>query len=633
MGNSREDHEFEMIRTSLARFEPSASVEKHREFVRNVLDRDGLPLRQGLIELRDHNALMDREDGQKLVARGLTIAATSSQDFSDDDKWLISQYCLLIAFPLLTPDEQVDALLALPPEEKILYALGDVSKPLHPSRLAKLLQRAIDANDETAQFRLLAHHADCNVAILEDVRKLLETLLQSTSKNVRTQALAVIARTKDRDLIELVARGGWTARSLPEGHEYEAWYGSLVLIDAATFGLLSTEEAVERIISSLYGRATRLLGQRAATIIVPRMDMSVRFAAGLRNDLAAADFELTITERSPKPSLYSAHERETASDQDIGSALKRMSESVDEYRKRQERLQEAFKAFRSSLTHEKASLVLDALDTEEFCAIATDSEVRDRWYQLFMGLRANQLSGVHNLCLLLGHVLSKDEPDKAVSLFKLVRKSQSFVRMSFGYAGVPLDATTVWSATDSAKIDELRFGRLDSASNDHELALEVLAALLCRREPLLRTYIDLRTRAGEPSAIARGIMVAGFSEDNAFNEGIIRRYQDHLGLAGQAGAAAMYAYVRNKWAAHWFNEMYMAETPAEFWRFSVLFEKIVDGRFETWPQPQLAPAEPFRLFWPSIENMLKNRFKKWREKRNKKLFGADAPDKVYLGLD
>ena len=51
-GQSGEDHIFEMARTGLARFEPDIVIEKHREFAADVIRRTGLPLRQGLYELR-----------------------------------------------------------------------------------------------------------------------------------------------------------------------------------------------------------------------------------------------------------------------------------------------------------------------------------------------------------------------------------------------------------------------------------------------------------------------------------------------------------------------------------------------------------------------------------------------------
>ena len=69
MSNSEVDHFFEMARPGIARFEPKGGIDKHREFIANVLERVGFPLRQGIFEARNHNALVTRDHAQLLVDR------------------------------------------------------------------------------------------------------------------------------------------------------------------------------------------------------------------------------------------------------------------------------------------------------------------------------------------------------------------------------------------------------------------------------------------------------------------------------------------------------------------------------------------------------------------------------------
>lgn len=92
----------------------------------------------------------------------------------------------------------------------------------------------------------------------------------------------------------------------------------------------------------------------------------------------------------------------------------------------------------------------------------------------------------------------------------------------------------------------------------------------------------------------------------------------------------MYAYERNIWAEHWFREMYKAEQPHDFWRYSVLFAKIIDGRFDVWETTTGTCGEPFNLFWPSVKSKLQQRVKKWKGHREKKLFGDNAPPHIFL---
>ena len=92
----------------------------------------------------------------------------------------------------------------------------------------------------------------------------------------------------------------------------------------------------------------------------------------------------------------------------------------------------------------------------------------------------------------------------------------------------------------------------------------------------------------------------------------------------------MYAYERNSWSKQWFKQMCETQSAEEFCRYSVFFTKIVDGRFEVWRSGSSGAGEPYRMFWPSIEDRLQNRFKKWHGQRQKKLFGEDAPPKAFV---
>ena len=247
-----------------------------------------------------------------------------------------------------------------------------------------------------------------------------------------------------------------------------------------------------------------------------------------------------------------------------------------------------------------------------------------------MDLPKTSLMAVHNLGLLLAHALAAWDPDRAARLFTVLASSHPLVRITYGRAGILLDGMTIWSAADSPRLDSLRFERLDRAGNDHELALEVLAALWSGKELLLRAYIEERLAIDEPAPICRALMVAGLSVENAFSTEVLARYQDVSGFIDQAHAAARYAYERNVWAEHWFRQMYETDKPEDFWRYSILFTKIVDGRFEVWKTADKEYGEPFQMFWPSVESRLKHRLKRWQSHRERKLFGGDVPLAVFL---
>ncbi len=130
--------------------------------------------------------------------------------------------------------------------------------------------------------------------------------------------------------------------------------------------------------------------------------------------------------------------------------------------------------------------------------------------------------------------------------------------------------------------------------------------------------------------MARALMVAGLSEPNGFNDEILARYENAPGFLGRAQAAAMYAYERNIWSANWLAQICVAPHAEGFWRYSVLLEKVVDGRVDVRRSNVSNGGEPYRLFWPSVQSQLQSRYKKWGVQREKKLFGEDAPPRIFL---
>lgn len=70
----------------------------------------------------------------------------------------------------------------------------------------------------------------------------------------------------------------------------------------------------------------------------------------------------------------------------------------------------------------------------------------------------------------------------------------------------------------------------------------------------------------------------------------------------------------------------------EFWRCSVLFEKVVDERFVIWSADFAWAGAPINAFGETIRKDLGNRFKKIATERQKKLFGDNKPRVALLRL-
>ncbi|MCY1461275.1 hypothetical protein D9M71_789140 [compost metagenome] len=125
-------------------------------------------------------------------------------------------------------------------------------------------------------------------------------------------------------------------------------------------------------------------------------------------------------------------------------------------------------------------------------------------------------------------------------------------------------------------------------------------------------------------------MIAGFCNESVHAEAVLSRFGGAKGFIGSAHAAASDWYAKNVWAKYWYAEMLHAQQPKDFWRASVLFMKIVDGRFDIWSDAAGAPSTIFKAFMPTINQEIGKRAVKVQKKREDKLFGEKAPASIML---
>lgn len=626
------DHFLSMARPGMVRFETRTAAEKHKELARHVVSRKGDAQQYGLFELRDHSALLTKEIGLALLEsrRG---EGDREDDLSGSERWYVHQFRLLIAFPFLSDLEQMHALLSLAPEDDILRDLMGVAKSPTEAVFDRHLETACRGGDQRAQFVLLAFANATSAQVSTDSIKRIAHLATVGSERVQAEALEVIARLGDRDRLAEVVRSNWCAvdGDRPRANWYGNWYGSDILAQAVVRGLIEHEDALDRIAPGYYGQAVEAWGREgdrsAVRSIALRVDAALRRITRMEGSLTAPDIEMQVEYKDSSSALYSIPDTPA----DLHETLERISETDSEHEQRQKRHRDAFLAFRDRLTEQKCHIILDHFGLDAFrTMMELNPDLADCWYALFMRLPETQLPAAHNFVLLLAHALAGRCPARAAELFRRVGDGRPMVRVTFGYPQIHLDAMSIWGGADRGSLNDLRFQRLDGAENDHVISQEVLAAHLNGRQDLLRHYVREKLERKEPAEVAHALMVAGFSDHDPFNDEVLDRYRGTDGFIGDAHEAARYAYDRNTWARHWYERMCHARDGLEFWRSSVLFTKIVDGRHDLWQSEYKTRSEPMRLFWPSVGNKLRNRIRKWAGQRKKKLFGQEVPAEIFL---
>lgn len=171
---------------------------------------------------------------------------------------------------------------------------------------------------------------------------------------------------------------------------------------------------------------------------------------------------------------------------------------------------------------------------------------------------------------------------------------------------------------------------MDQAQTDHDLAMEVLAAINSGKELPLRDYVLERRARPEPANVARAIIVAGFSNDTSWAIETIDAHKNDLGYLGEAYNAAKFAMDRLLWSKHWAKLMCNATTGTDLWRFMILLTTIADGRLDITDIRNDSNTDLMKRFAPTFDDIIGSRIDKWGDKRKRTLFGMTLPDPAFL---
>lgn len=613
----------------LSRFVPNIAVQKRREIIDSVITRNGLELRQGMFGISRHIALLTKDHASAFIDKW---KAMDKCEDATQHKWLIRQYLLTFSFPHLTSNQQLDIFLSHSMEENMMLDLFTSFKPLDNGYFEKHICKILESKDQHLMLLslLLIRYTDCRLT--ECMRQLIAYGWQQGSKKIKTEILAIAAKTQDPDLLKLVVDSELNASEAFENKTRAEWYFSMALLEALKKGLISSIETLARISPSAYGRAVAYLDDKGLMLLIELIDKSLKLSIELEAAPENIEIEIDVSNLAPnEPNRYSIKGLKATPkthEQHLMSIIDH--ESIEDFNKRQQRAHESFERFRCYLSRQNASIVLgDITKFELQTMINSNNAIIDKWFNLFISLGQSKLPAIYNIVLKFCFAIHDTEPNKSLQLLDKISSCQPWVNHVFGKAKISLKSHTYWSFKGE-QFTSHQFSFLDKANTDKELMLVVVAALLNNRHELLNEYISQKTSRIEPSEVARGIMVAGFSDQSAFNDKVLEKYKDEKGLLGQSYQAAMYAYNRNNWSRHWYKLMNNTKSLEDYWCYNQLFLKIVDQRFEVWKTELFSLESLDKKFQQSYKSKLKRRYEKWNNHREKKLFGLDAPKAIFI---
>jgi len=629
LGSGQEGHFFDMALVGVARFRPNVAIETMRRFADQALARPAEDFRNAAVLLEKHTSALDGALARRFVTKAAEIATEALVEDKINQKYVAAQHALLVAFPHMTGDEQLDALLAHPKDSTFFRALADLFQPCDPARLEAGLSKAIADGNEVAQFRALAFAEHSQTTLTSRTKERAASLLTSTHKHVRLSCLGLILATQDSALLAALVGSSWTATELDSATDQaEMSHGSESLAMASKLGLISIESCLERIDFSSYQKMVELLGSPAALVVADRLDIAIDKATRFKIERNLPAIEQQFEDRH-WPSFLRVSDPPTPIKNLSPQQFNELSEASDAWYERQKRNQDAAEQFERDLSEAGAQLIIRSITSGLVREIDRVSpQTLDKWLNLFLTMGQESLNNLHNTASAVAEAASYRNSADAASLMRRLSKGAPPVRATFGRDHLGIDAVTIWAADSSPNTRDLRFSRLDRMANDHDLANEVLAALRANRELELRDYVLDRRNRPEPAHRARAAMVAGLSPAKPWAVETIKMLKDSKGYLQGAYKGATYAMDRHTWSKHWAGLMVQATSQEDFWRYSVLLCKIVDGRFR---RTDMEGSNPLlERFAPTLETALTDRIKRWKNNRDSKLFGMRAPDRAFL---
>jgi len=631
IGRGESDHGrlFRGARAAMARFATDVGRNLHNALAEDVLSRAGHSRRQGAWELMRQSAALDRDIALRFLSASVASEASFNGDASARDEFLTAQFSLLIALPHLTADEQFDAIAAMRGETLLLELISCV-RMVGPEKLEEVLEGVLLRGDENAQAVTLAAARHSQSVLSPRAVTIVKGFIGSSCSALRQEAIALAASSEERELLQEVVDNGWSATPGRTGL-YEGWHGSTSIVKAMQMKLIPTEPALDRICLSHYGFAAEAMPVELTHLIATRVEAALERALEYRAWVDLPDIETGVPALSDvTPPTVSLTER-MQPESDLISRMDRLSETEEQFDERQGKMGQAFDRFSCELTTAKAELVLSDLTFDGILAIVGKDADRDaRWLSMLTAASDRKVSQLHHFALQVAVAMAGHGNQSAADFATRVLALEPTIRRVTDAAKIPAALSILWSCANSQPVEAIRKRLLRNPQSDSDIARQVFAALLCGHGKRLEGYTEELLALQRPYETALAITISGYCDESAHAAEVLSRFKHAKGFIGTACAAAQDSYDRNKWAKNWYAEMRSSQRTKDFWKASVLFMKVVDGRFDVWRDASNGSSSVFASFMPTIVREINSKSVKTQKVRESTLFGEKIPDPMML---
>ena len=614
------DTVFERARAVLCRFEPAFAADVHRSLASRAPSiRDASPsvVAGSLV----HDAAVLGAAEVDVLCRWLEeLHRDPDLHHKEVD---VSAPLLTAVLPHLPADRQFAMLLMQRADARDAFWLGRAMRPLPDPELGERLERAIALGDE-AGLRLLLIFAAETGADLAVVRPAISRARRSDDPRTRAAGLRSMVRLRDVEGMAALADSGWGwSRIAGRGRLTEDFCGSVALLEA----LVGSDDATlpDRLHPSLWSRAA----ERGGPALLSRVaDLAAAAINDVPSEAIAPDgMGVTVVR-------YDGRSMTDDLGDDVGHSIGFSSSgghatSPDGARRKRLDMGDFFALLqrltdlgRDALLHPPTSLVVDRLAAAspaafEALLVSVERAVGD-------GSDRTPARAAAMLALDMARSISGREPDRAAALFARAAAVPPLYPEEMPISRLPRSTLLLWRAADGPGIVAQRRRRLDGASNDEDLAFEVLAAEMAGKHGEIVAYAAEGLSNRHPARIARSVTVAGFASADPALDPVFRDDRLEHGFLARVRNAARRSYDEARWAEHWSLEARGAEANLDVWRFGELALSCADARSVLWWEAGRG-GRMFETLRPLSRSALEATVASKNRDRRARLFGELAP--------
>lgn len=625
MGVSSEDRDFSDFLPLAARFEPEAAISKTRNILAALLTRTEFPLRQVILNSEDHLPLVDADFALRLVTR--MRESSAFETLPEQDQSICRMFSFYYAAGQLSSEEQLRCLTGKDVGSNYLLSTIPSFKPQPTEKIIEAMRDALQRSDEDAAHGALAAAVYGQTKVDEELEELVLTCSRGATSLLRAAAFQFALRKELSSVRDAHLQSDWVATS--DDHKtYESWFGSMLLVEACACSEMPVEALLKRISHETWFAAAYRLGKPFAEPMVKCFLQQLRggVAASADINIPSADLKLSSNEQAPF-AFYSVEETERGSERfPKQRSLKEVFGSDDDFDEKQNRLHAVAKAFYEELNGTDARLLVERIGIDDLRHLVDQvPSLLGALVEILDHSEVPQFVWLKNLAFAVANLVSEKHPDQAVTLLKRASSSEGFIRLAVG-DDLTLEHQAIWGARASEPIEEMWRERLLGAKNDEVLAREVLAAERFGASPFIKSVVLKLASSNDSLDLAYAITIAGYSIQSEEFSDLIGEHLGKKGAPGQAAKQAFEEYENAKWARHWVEGIWNAETPEEYWRSLIVAKTAIDARVS----PKAPEDSQWSLYAPVFMRARKSSIKDRNKERAKRLVGQEAPEPIFV---